>query len=138
MKSGGYYMLYTKSEIKEQVYEDYIQGTLELDAYYFDFDVCGKKGMLLKAYADIQNTINSDEVVLLHNVSYKEKGGYVEVTGDVDNHDFDEIYNEMYEGNYKDFLESYNGKEKETGLYRLLDSSYKNGKITGTKLHFIL
>lgn len=129
-------MLYTKSEIKEQVYEDYIQGTLELDAYYFDFDVCGKKGMLLKAYADIQNTINSDEVVLLHNVSYKEKGGYVEVTGDVDNHDFDEIYNEMYEGNYKDFLESYNGKE--TGLYRLLDSSYKNGKITGTKLHFIL
>ncbi|RHR48649.1 hypothetical protein DWX00_12800 [Blautia sp. AF17-9LB] len=131
-------MLYTKSEIKEQVYEDYIQGTLELDAYYFDFDVCGKKGMLLKAYADIQNTINSDEVVLLHNVSYKEKGGYVEVTGDVDNHDFDEIYNEMYEGNYKDFLESYNGKEKETGLYRLLDSSYKNGKITGTKLHFIL
>ena len=131
-------MLYTKSEIKEQVYEDYIQGTWELDAYYFDFDVCGKKGMLLKAYADIQNTINSDEVVLLHNVSYKEKGGYVEVTGDVDNHDFDEIYNEMYEGNYKDFLESYNGKEKETGLYRLLDSSYKNGKITGTKLHFIL
>ena len=131
-------MLYTKSEIKEQEYEDYIQGTLELDAYYFDFDVCGKKGMLLKAYADIQNTINSDEVVLLHNVSYKEKGGYVEVTGDVDNHDFDEIYNEMYEGNYKDFLESYNGKEKETGLYRLLDSSYKNGKITGTKLHFIL
>lgn len=131
-------MLYTKSEIKEQVYEDYIQGTLELDAYYFDFDVCGKKGMLLKAYADIQNTINSDEVVLLHNVSYKEKGGYVEVTGDVDNHDFDEIYNEMYEGNYKDSLESYNGKEKETGLYRLLDSSYKNGKITGTKLHFIL
>ena len=131
-------MLYTKSEIKEQVYEDYIQGTLELDAYYFDFDVCGKKGMLLKAYADIQNTINSDEVVLLHNVSYKEKGGYVEVTGDVDNHDFDEIYNEMYEGNYKDFLESYNGKEKETRLYRLLDSSYKNGKITGTKLHFIL
>ena len=34
-------MLYTKSEIKEQVYEDYILGILELDAYYFDFDVCG-------------------------------------------------------------------------------------------------
>lgn len=131
-------MLYTKSEIKEQVYEDYIQGILELDAYYFDFDVCGKKGMLLKAYADIQNIINSDEIVLLHNVSYKEKGSYVEVTGDVDDRDFNEIYNEIYKGNYKDFLESYNGKEQETGLYRLLDSSYNNGKITETKLQFIL
>lgn len=130
-------MLYTKNEIKEQVYESYIIESSELNSLFFDFDVTGEKGMLLRAYAEIQNTINGDEVVLLHNVSNERKGDHIEISGDLEDCDFDVIYHEVYEGNYKDFLESYNGKESETGLYRLLDPSYNNGKITGTKLDFI-
>lgn len=94
--------------------------------------------MLLRAYAEIQNTINSDEVVLLNNVSTKREGDYIIVSGDLDERDFDEIYHEVYEGNYKDFLESYNEKEKETRLYRLLDPTLDDKRrITGTKLDFI-
>lgn len=130
-------MLHTKSEIKEQVYEAYMLESSELNSLFFDFDVVGEKGMLLQTYAEIQNIINCDEVVLLHNVSIKKKGDCIEISGDLDDRDFDEIYHEVYEGNYKDFLESYNGKEEKTGLCRLLDPSYNNGKITGTKLDFI-
>lgn len=131
-------MLYTKSEIKEQVYEAYMMESVELSSYFFDFDVRGEIGMLLRAYAEIQNTINSDEVVLLNNVSTKREGDYIIVSGDLDERDFDEIYHEVYEGNYKDFLESYNEKEKETRLYRLLDPTLDDKRrITGTKLDFI-
>lgn len=41
-------------------------------------------------------------------------------------------------GNYKEFLEEYNGKENLTGLYRLMDPVYTDSKsITGVKLDFI-
>lgn len=131
-------MLYTKSEIKEQVYEAYMMESVELSSCFFDFDVRGEIGMLLRAYTEIQNTINSDEVVLLNNVSTKREGDYIIVSGDLDERDFDEIYHEVYEGNYKDFLESYNEKEKETRLYRLLDPTLDDKRrITGTKLDFI-
>lgn len=53
-----------------------------------------------------------------------------------------EIYaenrNGLYDGNYKEFLEEYNGKENLTGLYRLMDPVYTDSKsITGVKLDFI-
>ena len=44
----------------------------------------------------------------------------------------------LYDGNYKEFLEEYNGKENLTGLYRLMDPVYTDSKsITGVKLDFI-
>ena len=46
--------------------------------------------------------------------------------------------NGLYDGNYKEFLEEYNGKENLTGLYRLMDPVYTDSKsITGVKLDFI-
>ena len=45
--------------------------------------------------------------------------------------------NLIYEGNYKDFLESFNGRELETGICRLMDSEMDGDVVKGTQLAFI-
>ena len=47
-------------------------------------------------------------------------------------------YEEIYEGSFKDFLESFNNREKETGLYRITLIAENALKIvSGYKLDFV-
>lgn len=126
------------ASIKEKVYADYAKYCEELNSNFFDFEVEGTKGMLLRVYAEIQNRINGDAVVRLHNanVGFNEDLETI-VSGLVIDEEFDSFDKEIFTGNYQKFLESFNEKESETGLYRLMDAEYEGEYITGTKLDFV-
>ena len=125
-------------EIIQKVYDDYRNESTELNSLFFDFDVKASKEYLLRAYADIQDTINGDAVVHLENPQILEGGLIKGYETDF----YEETYQEIYEGNYKDFLLSFNGKELETGFCRLIayeDKIENNKTITiGNKVDFIL
>lgn len=131
------------SEIKARVYELYLTEDQELNSSFFDFRVRNLRSTLLKTYAEIQKTINGDAVVLLKNSVETQHGSEIQVNGILSS--WKEIgnvcaenRNEFYDGNYKEFLEEYNGKESLTGLYRLMNPVYKLSKfVTGVKLDFI-
>lgn len=127
-----------KEEIENRVYEDYRKYDTELNSLFFDFQVKAPEKVLLETYAEIQHTINGDYVIRLEDPE-------IEGTGDCDSNiwgkEVDLIpegeYDEIYEGNFKNFLESFNEKELETGFCRFMDVDEKNGLIGGIKLDFI-
>lgn len=131
------------SEIKARVYELYLTEDQELNSNFSDFHVRNLRSTLLKTYAEIQKAINGDAVVLLKNSIETRHGSEIQVNGILSSwKEIGEIYaenrNGLYDGNYKEFLEEYNGKENLTGLYRLMDPVYTDSKsITGVKLDFI-
>ena len=131
----------TENQIKSQIYNAYNYESTELSSLFFDFDVKMTKGKLLQIYADIQQQINGDSVVYLENpvfpIPQSEKLRHI-VEGKKGNIITDKNRNEIYEGNYRSFLESYNGKEHDTGLYRIMNAKEtENGLIRGIKLDFI-
>lgn len=140
----------TENQIKSQVYNAYNYESTELSSLFFDFDVKMTKGKLLQIYADIQQQINGDSVIYLENpvfpipqsepvrlISQSGKFHHI-VEGKRGNIITDKNRNEIYEGNYRSFLESFNGKEHDTGLYRIMNAKEtENGLIRGIKLDFI-
>lgn len=131
----------TENQIKSQVYNLYNHESTELSSLFFDFDVKMAKGKLLQIYADIQQQINGDSVVYLENpVFLRPQSGEFRhiVEGKRGNIITDKNRNEIYEGNYRSFLESFNGREHDTGLYRIMDAEEtEDGLISGIKLDFI-
>ncbi len=131
----------TENQIKSQVYNLYNYESTELSSLFFDFDVKMAKGKLLQIYADIQQQINGDSVVYLENpVFLRPQSGEFRhiVEGKRGNIITDKNRNEIYEGNYRSFLESFNGREYDTGLYRIMDAEEtEDGLIRGIKLDFI-
>ncbi len=131
----------TENQIKSQVYNLYNYESTELSSLFFDFDVKMAKGKLLQIYADIQQQINGDSVVYLENpVFFRPQSGEFRhiVEGKRGNIITDKNRNEIYEGNYRSFLESFNGREHDTGLYRIMDAEEtEDGLIRGIKLDFI-
>lgn len=131
----------TENQIKSQVYNLYNHESTELSSLFFDFDVKMAKGKLLQIYADIQQQINGDSVVYLENpVFLRPQSGEFRhiVEGKRGNIITDKNRNEIYEGNYRSFLESFNGREHDTGLYRIMDAEEtEDGLIRGIKLDFI-
>lgn len=127
-----------EEEIENRVYEDYRKYDTELNSLFFDFQVKAPEKVLLETYAEIQHTINGDYVIRLEDPE-------IEETGDCDNNiwgkEVDLIpegeYEDIYEGNYKDFLESFNGRELETGLCRVMESEGKGDLSGGVKLDFV-
>lgn len=120
-------------EIKQKIYNDYRSESTELNSLFFNFNVKAPKEDLLQAYIEIQSIINGDIIMHLENPQILEDGL---IKGcETDFHWG--IYQEIYEGNYKDFLESFNGKELETGFCRLISHTCDNRIITGTKVEFI-
>ena len=104
------------SEIKARVYELYLTEDQELNSNFFDFHVRNLRSTLLKTYAEIQKAINGDAVVLLKNRIEPRHGSEIQVNGILSSwKEIGEIYaenrNGLYDGNYKEFLEEYNGKE---------------------------
>lgn len=131
----------TENQIKSQVYNLYNHESTELSSLFFDFDVKMAKGKLLQIYADIQQQINGDSVVYLENPVFliPQFGEFRHIVkGKRGNIITDKNRNEIYKGNYRSFLESFNGREHDTGLCRIMDvEEIEDGLIRGIKLDFI-
>jgi len=88
----------SKEALVKRVLNEYYNEDTELNSLYFDFDVKMTKGDILTAYADLQDTINGDVVARYENGEEQEQL--------IPENEAD--FNTVYEGNCKDFLESFN------------------------------
>ncbi len=124
-------------QIYESVMADYNANATELCDSYFDFHVKAKKKDLLEIYKMIQKRINGDDVLALKNESIENMGSDQWVLGTVSS--FDEIpeLHEVFDGNFKELLNSYNNSESKTHLYRIMDAEFDKKEVTGIKLDFI-
>ena len=126
-------------DIEQKILDDYENDDVELNHLFFDFNVEMSKGELLELYADIVCEINGDIVVRLEDMTTYVVDGDREIWGkEIEPTIPEELYDEMYKGNYMNFLQSYNGKELETGLCRFIDCEEKeDGTIGGVAASFI-
>lgn len=119
-------MLTIWEDIYRKVYKDYLHDEVELCGAFFDFEVSAPKSELIRAYAELQDTINGDTVIRLRDAtevpSIYDRGATTTVSG-FEYEGEDESMSEIYTGNMKNFLESFNGQEEKTGWYRLSDYS---------------
>lgn len=137
-------VLETGKELETYVYDAYHDDDVELNSEFFDVQVKMPKKDILIAYANIQDTINGDAVVRLTNINLATFEGYVGRC-DIDTTEVDLIpegeYEDIYEGNCKDFLKSFNFKEEKTGIYRLSRyTRYEDkgvSRIAGGKLDLV-
>lgn len=132
--------VYTDSRsIKNKIYEEYRKYDTELNSLFFDFQVKMPKKELLKIYSEVVHVINGDDVVKLEDVKIQLSDFS---TNTIIGRRMDLIaegqYEEIYEGSFKEFLESFNNREKETGIYRITLIAENALKIvSGYKLDFV-
>lgn len=132
--------VYTDSRsIKNKIYEEYRKYDTELNSLFFDFQVKMPKKELLKIYSEVVHVINGDDVVKLEDVKIQLSNFS---TNTIIGRRMDLIaegqYEEIYEGSFKEFLESFNNREKETGIYRITLIAENALKIvSGYKLDFV-
>ena len=113
-------------------------GTVNVDIY-----VSLQYGVNVPAVSiEIQKAINGDYVVRLHDaiISCSDVTGHAElyVTGIEEDLSSCKDANEIFKGEYNEFLRRYKHKESDTNIYRLTDISYdENGSITGIQRDFI-
>lgn len=128
-------------EIYDFVLNDYQANDVELNTEYFNFNVNANKHELMQIYADLMKTINGDTVVLLNENCeiLLDDDENITVTGRPQHFDESPELNGLYNGNFADFLKSFNDIEKESHLFRLMDvETIKNSTLlVGTKLDFI-
>ncbi len=96
LKRRDTHCISTRKEFFDHVMEEYRKDDVELSSLFFDFNIKMKKVDILETYAELQDTINGDDVVRMEN------GGPV-----------DELipageFEDVYEGNCKEFLERFN------------------------------
>lgn len=131
--------LCTVVDIENKVFEDYRNDAVEFSALFCDFNVKLTERELLETYFEIIHQINGDYVIRLDNFTYDKTDENITVTG----HEAEKLipegmYENIYEGNYKDFLESFNGKELATGFFRFMEvEENEEGIISGEPLDFI-
>lgn len=112
-------VLKTPEELESYVLKEYNMYDTELNALFFDVQVHMQKRDILKTYKKLVEQINGDHLgryEFHHN----------EADGIVIDYEFEEFlpegeYEEAFEGNCKDFLESFIGEEEQTGLFRMLE-----------------
>lgn len=132
--------VYTDSRsIKNKIYEEYRKNDTELNSLFFDFQVKMPEKELLKIYSEVVHVIDGDDVMKLEDVKIQSSDFS---TNTIIGRKMDLIpegqYEEIYEGSFKDFLESFNNREKETGLYRITLIAENALKIvSGYKLDFV-
>ena len=133
------FVLCDAAEIEDKILEDYHNDNVEFNSLFCDFNVKLKARELLELYADIIHEINGDWVIRLDSFLYDKSVEKITVTG----HEAKDLipegmYEDIYEGNYKDFLKSFNGKELSTGFFRFMDlEENEEGAISGEPLDFI-
>lgn len=127
------------TDIENKVFQDYRNESTELNALFFDFDVKMSKRELLELYFEIVYQINGDYVIRLDDFTFDKTAEKITVTGHEAKDLIPEgIYEDIYEGNYKDFLEAFNGRELVTGFFRFMEmNEYEEGIISGEPLDFI-
>lgn len=132
--------VYTDSRsIKNKIYEEYRKNDTELNSLFFDFQVKMPEKELLKIYSEVVHVIDGDDVMKLEDVKIQSSDFS---TNTIIGRKMDLIpegqYEEIYEGSFKDFLESFNNREKETGIYRITLIAENALKIvSGYKLDFV-
>ena len=132
--------VYTDSRsIKNKIYEECRKYDTELNSLFFDFQVKMPKKELLKIYSEVVHVINGDDVVKLEDVKIQLSDFS---TNTIIGRRMDLIaegqYEEIYEGSFKEFLESFNNREKETGIYRItLIAENALKLVSGYKLDFV-
>ena len=103
------------------------------------------KSDILVTYEHLQHDINGDCIIKLKNPKQETLDNEdVIIYGDSEEPLTDE-YDEVYDGNCKDFLESFNDKELETGLCRIdeflvienFNPEVQKCKVGGVKFDFI-
>lgn len=135
----GDIVITTADELENYIYDEYRKYDTELNGLFFDVHVKMKEKDILRAYATIQKNINGDDVIRLLEPEIEETD---EPNDNIWGIDADLIpegeYEDIYEGNCKDFLESFNEKELETGICRVMDCEEReDSKIGGIKLDFV-
>lgn len=132
-------------ELYEHVMSEYKKDDEELNSLFFDFPVRMFKSDILTAYKHLQHDINGDYVGKLKNPKQKVLDNEdIIIYGDSEE-SLTAEYDEVYDGNCKDFLESFNDKELETGLCRIdeflvienFNPEIQKGKVGGVKFDFI-
>ena len=93
-------------EMIKKVCEEYWKYDSDLCSLHFDFDVEMKKSDILEAYAEIQYRINGDDVIRIENGK--------EADNLIPN---DPSYDEIYTGNLREYLESFNGSKEFIRMY---------------------
>ena len=133
--------IYTNTgDIEDAIFADYRKYDTELNSLFFDFEVDGiTQAELLELYASIQEQINGDAVMRLTDVVLEgDNPSDMYIWGkEAESFIPEGEYQEVYKGNYKDFLESFNGRETETGFCRVMDVEEKGDLIGGDKLCFV-
>ena len=133
-------MLTTYEQVRQKVRKEYFSEDTALNSEYFNFEVRMSQGELMRVNADLQEEINGDIVTLIDNpIMVGQFNGDITIFGFEKEID-DNFMREFYEGNMKEFLESFNGKEQETGWCRIMDfdDNYRGtGMVGGTRLLFI-
>lgn len=97
-------------ELYDHVMNDYKGNCVELNSCFFDLDVRMQKAEILLAYIYLQSDINGDRICIAQD------GKYENVTW-ITLRKMPEL-KEVYEGNCKEFLESFNGKHL---FYRIIE-----------------
>ena len=112
-------MYTSKDAIKVRVYETYLAKE-KMNSDLFDFQVRLSKCLLLETYAEILHVIEPDSMVVqLSNVKIIKNDYEKLIAGDRIEPGFLAVGDEVFEGNYKNFMFSLVGKEAETGIYRI-------------------
>ena len=125
-------MIYTsKDAIKVRVYETYLAKE-KMNSDLFDFQVRLPKYLLLETYAEILHAIEPDSMVVqLSNVKIIRNDFEKLIAGDRIEPGFLAVGDEVFEGNYKDFMFRLVGKEAETGIYRIISPFFEKKRVRG-------
>lgn len=133
--------LTTYDEIYNKVKTDYMNDAVELNGLFFDFEVEATYDTLLQAYIDLQKDINGDDVLHLSDIEIYniDEDDDEELIWGHQTDETEEFLSQTYKGNMKDFLESFNGHEKETGWCRIYECIERDDsdKIGGALLMFV-
>ena len=109
----------SSNDLENYILEEYNKDSVELSSLFFDVQVCMPKRDILEAYQSIQSLINGDYVGRFY--IKKDKVGNIVKCEEREAFIEDGEFEDIYEGNCKDFLKSFNGKEVEIGFCRFDD-----------------
>lgn len=131
--------VYTSKEvIVKKIIAEYNEHDTELNASFFDFNVNMTVKDIMETYAYIQMKINGDTVVCLRDIEISSIAPNSYVWGYEQENPY-ETTDKTYNGNLKDFLEQFVGKEIDRGWCRISELAVRHDdKMGGIKLDFIL
>ena len=138
-------LIRNSQELYEHVMSEYKKDDEELNSLFFDFSVRMSKSDILAAYKRLQHDINGDYIVRLKNPKQEIlDNGDIIIYGDSEE-PLTAEYDEIYDGSCKEFLESFNDRELETGLCRIdeflvienFNPETQKSKVGGVKFDFI-